>query len=139
VVASAQEDGDASGTILLVEDDEMVSTTTHRLLESIEYRVLVAHSPDEAVEICRDGSVDIDVLLTDIVLPGMNGRDLHEVIRDMLPGIDTLFMSGYTGEAMDQRGRGLRKLAPFLQKPFTMQDLKSKLAETRAGTRRTER
>ncbi len=132
---SAQESGKASGTVLLVEDDEIVSKTTRRMLESIGYRVLVAHSPDEAVKICQAGSQEIDVLLTDIVLPGMNGRDLHEVVRDLLPGIETLFMSGYTGEAMDRRGRGLHKLAPFLQKPFTMQDLKAKLAEARAGVR----
>jgi PAS domain S-box-containing protein len=125
----------ASGTILLVEDDEIVSRTTRRMLETIGYRVLVAHSPDEAVAICRDDGEEIDMLLTDIVLPGMNGRDLHEVVRDILPGIATLFMSGYTGEDIDQRGRGLRKVAPFLQKPFTLQDLESKLAETRAKTR----
>ena len=131
--------GETGGKVLLVEDDEIVSRTTRRMLESLGYRVVVAQSPDEAIAICRDSGKDIDVMLTDIVLPGMNGRDLHEVVRDMLPGVETLFMSGYTGEAIDQRGRGLRSVAPFLQKPFGMQELKAKLAETRAGSRLASR
>lgn len=133
----ALESGQGSGTILLVEDDEIVSRTTCRMLESLGYRVVVANTPDAAVAICRDAGDDIDLLLTDIVLPGMNGRDLHEVVRDMLPDMDTVFMSGYTGEAMDRRGaRGLGEVAPFLQKPFTLQELKEKLAATSLGARR---
>jgi len=129
--------GAGDGTILLVEDDEIVGRTTRRMLESLGYRVLVANAPDEAVALCRDVGEDIDILLTDIVLPGMNGRDLHDVVRDILPGVETVFMSGYTGEAIERRGgRGLHEVAPFLQKPFTLQELRAKLAETRLGVRR---
>ena len=113
--------GHADATILLVEDNDMVRSLTTKLLRSLEYTVVSADSPATALA-CLDRGVQPDLLLTDVVMPGMSGLELHEAVTRRIPGLKTIFISGYTGyhavgeELADQ---GVR----FVQKPFSKRDL----------------
>ncbi|MEN3951731.1 PAS domain S-box protein [Iodidimonas sp. SYSU 1G8] len=115
-------------TILLVEDDPAVRQTVTVLLESLGYRVVVASDGPEAIQLVSDG-VRPDLLLADIVLPkGMTGRQVSEAIGEKLPGCKTLFMSGYTENAIIHHGR-LDEGVVLLSKPFPRNELADKLRE----------
>ena len=90
--------------------------------------VLEAALPSEALTICRDHSGKIDLVLTDVVMPGMSGPDLVKQLLAQRPGLKVLFSSGYTGEAIAHRGELLSGLA-FLPKPFTPLTLARKVRE----------
>jgi PAS domain S-box-containing protein len=111
-----------SGTILLVEDDEMVRDMTTGMLEKIGYTVIPTGDPSEALRLCEDDSVHIDLLMTDVVMPGMSGKDLRDRIAAKHPEIRVLFMSGYTSNVIVHRGV-LEEGVHFMQKPFSMGDL----------------
>jgi signal transduction histidine kinase len=115
-------------TILLVEDEQQVRNLTRSMLGRQGYRILDAGSAAEALELARDTGAQIDLLLTDIVMPQMNGLDLAKEIRAARPGIKVLFMSGYTDSAVLQQGL-LTAEVPFIQKPFTSAALHSKVRE----------
>ena len=89
--------GRGAGTILLVEDEESLRTLTRSILEQGGYTVLEACNGMEAVDIARDHSGPIDLLLTDMVMPGMNGRAVAEKVGRLYPEIRVAYMSGYTG------------------------------------------
>lgn len=115
-------------TILIVEDEEAIARLTTRILSESGYRVLTAHSPSEALKAVEAHSSEIALLLTDVVMPEMNGRELADRLRASHPSLRTLFMSGYTADAIAHRGvleTGLR----FLQKPFSPEDLAAKVRE----------
>jgi PAS domain S-box-containing protein len=116
----------AGGTILLVEDDAIVREAMPQLLKVLGYRALVAASPEEALEISRDLGTRIDLLLTDVVMPGMSGKELREELNRVRPGIKVLFMSGYTAEVIALQGI-LQEGVQFIQKPFTLSDLGRKI------------
>ena len=118
----------ASGTILLVEDEEMVRDLARTILEMIGYTVLVAKTPNEALALCEKGDMDIHLLLTDVVMPQMSGQELKESIEAINPGIKTLFMSGYTANVIAHHGV-LDKGINFMQKPFTNDELARKVRE----------
>jgi two-component system cell cycle sensor histidine kinase/response regulator CckA len=123
VVAAA---GRGAGTILLVEDEESLRTLTRSILEQNGYTVLEACNGTEAVEIARDNSGPIHVLLTDMVMPGMNGRAVAEKVRQLFPEIRVAYMSGYTGFS----AREAASLdAVIIAKPFTRNILLQKLSE----------
>ncbi len=86
------------------------------------YTVLDAASPDEAIEIVRSHPGDIALLLTDVIMPGMNGRDLHEAVVTIRPSIPVLYMSGYSEGVLSRQGR-LDPDTKLIQKPFTFDDL----------------
>lgn len=109
-------------TILLVEDEKSVRVTCGLFLESLGYRVMSAETPSEALEITAAHSGPLDVLLTDIVMPGMDGRQLARRIGAIKPRVKTLFMSGYTADVVTQRGV-LDEGVHFLSKPFTRREL----------------
>ena len=117
-----------SGTILLVEDDEMVRDLTRSLLDKIGYTVLVTETPNEALELCEKNEIDIHLLLTDVVMPQMSGKELKESIEAIKPEIKTLFMSGYTANVISHHGV-LDKGMNFIQKPFTKDELARKVRE----------
>src|SRR5207237_8921955 len=108
-----------SGTILLVEDEELVRNMTRRILEERGYRVIASDRADTAVEALQGCKDSIDLLLTDVVIPGgMNGRMLAQLIRAERPGARVLFMSGYTSDVVMRHGILTGDVA-FLQKPFS--------------------
>jgi len=104
-------------SLLLVEDEAPVCDVLCRMLVDEGYAVLCARKPDEGIELARSYPGQIALLVTDMVLPGINGRDLAEQIKILRPSIRVLFISGYPGEAM--LIEPLRKQgAQFLHKPF---------------------
>ena len=116
-------------TILLVEDNEMVRAMSTDLLEGLGYTVLVADHPEKALEIVRQATAKIDLVITDVVMPGMNGRQLFEQLTTDHPEIDkVLFMSGYTNNVIVTDG-ALEEGLHFLQKPFTADAMMTKVRD----------
>jgi len=105
-------------TILVCEDEEHIRELVNRMLERQGYRVMVAETPEEALRIARDTADPIDILLTDIVMPRMNGFDLAREAATVRPGLKTIFMSGYADSHISG-GLQLEESTPFVQKPFT--------------------
>ncbi|HZE72632.1 MAG TPA: ATP-binding protein [Pyrinomonadaceae bacterium] len=120
--------GQASGTILLAEDEAMVRNLARDILEGQGYRVLVAQNGEEAIAICRAETQRIDLMLTDVVMPKMNGQELAQTVRGLRPKMQILFMSGYTDEAIIHHGV-LEPGTVLLEKPFTAEELVSKVRE----------
>ena len=113
---------------MLIEDDSGVRQTVTHLLKSLGYTVIVASDGPEAIQLVRDG-IRPDLLLADIVLPrGMTGRQVSDAIAERLPGIKTLYMSGYTENAIIHHGR-LDEGVVLLSKPFPRSQLAEKLRE----------
>jgi two-component system cell cycle sensor histidine kinase/response regulator CckA len=117
-----------SETILLVEDDDAVRAVACGILQRSGYRVLEASNGGEALLICEQHSAAIHLLLTDVVLPRMNGRQLAERILSMRSGIKVLFMSGYTDDAILRHGI-LESDVAYLQKPLTPSKLAHSVRE----------
>ncbi|MCF8114749.1 MAG: PAS domain S-box protein [Desulfotignum sp.] len=115
-------------TILLVEDEPMILDMTTTMLEMLGYTVLAAASPDEAIRLAKDYTGKIHLLMSDVVLPEMNGRDLAGQIVHLYPGIRLLFMSGYTANVIAHHGV-LDDGVAFIQKPFSMADMTEKVRE----------
>ncbi|MBJ6800818.1 ATP-binding protein [Geomonas propionica] len=119
-------------TILVVEDEPAIMEIGTTILSQLGYTVYAAGSPEQAINIASDRSKEIDLLLTDIIMPGMNGRDLSERLLQSRPGLKCLFMSGYTADVIAERGKVDEDMC-FLQKPFTMQTLAAKVREVLDG------
>jgi len=111
-----------SETILLVEDEEAVRGLACRILERQGYRVIPAQHGRDAMEIATREEGQIDLVLTDVVMPGMNGRGLVERLSGIRPAIKSLYMSGYTDDDIIRRGF-IEPSKSFLQKPFTSEAL----------------
>lgn len=105
-------------TILLVEDNLMVLEMAVELLESNGFRVLAADSPLKAMEIEQSYNGPIDLMVTDVVMPEMNGMELYERLQDRRPGLPVLYMSGYTSDVVIHNGT-LEEEVSFIRKPFT--------------------
>jgi PAS domain S-box-containing protein len=129
-VLATEESHPAGGaeTILLVEDAEGVRELARESLERRGYAVLVASSPAEALEILQRHGRPIDLLLTDVVLPGMSGSELAARLLPFHPETKVLYMSGYTDDAVVQHGV-LEEHVAFLPKPFTLAGLARKVRE----------
>ena len=111
-----------SETILLVEDEDSVRNLARQILRQLGYAVMTAHDGREALELAMNDPSRIDLLLTDIVMPNMSGRELAHAMRARRPEIKVLYMSGYTDDVILQKG--LREPdASFMEKPFTMATL----------------
>jgi CheY-like chemotaxis protein len=115
-------------TLLVVEDEPALLRLTTLLLEKLGYRVLPAKTPYQALHWAREYSGQIQLLVTDVVMPEMNGRDLAQHIHLLDPNIQCLFMSGYTAEVITQNGV-LPDGVSFIQKPFTLNSLAAKVRE----------
>jgi PAS domain S-box-containing protein len=116
------------GVILLVEDERAVREMSQLFLESIGYRVIAAATPLEAISICEDETNIINCVLSDVVMPGMNGKQLQEQINLIRPSLPFVFMSGYTSDILTEQGvmdQGLH----FIRKPLNFKLLHDKLAQ----------
>jgi PAS domain S-box-containing protein len=125
---NASEIATGTETVLLVEDDEMLRRATKRTLESLGYRVDEAALPSEALELLSERDEHYDLLLTDVVMPGMNGAQLRDRVVGLRPGIKVLFMSGYTTDAI-VCGEVLQDGIDFIQKPFNVEAFAEKIRE----------
>ena len=111
-------------TILLVEDEPAILAMTRKMLEMQGFAVLAANTPDEALRLAREHPNEIHLLVTDVVMPGMNGWDLAQKLQAIFPSLKNLFMSGYTADIIAHHGV-LAEGVAFIQKPFSRQDLAS--------------
>ena len=114
------------GTILLVEDESAILEMTRRMLEMQGYAVLAANTPDEALRLAKEHANEIHLLITDVIMPEMNGRDLAEKLQSLYPRLKYLFMSGYTADVIAHHGV-LDEGVAFIQKPFSRQELAAKV------------
>ncbi len=114
--------------ILVVEDEVSILNFTKRLLEDLEYTVLTANSPSQALDLVKEHQYRIDLLITDVIMPEMNGRELSTQLHNVYPGLKTLFMSGYTANAIAHHGV-LDVGINFIQKPFSKKVLAIKIRE----------
>jgi len=115
-------------TILVVEDEEIVRQLTCEMLQDLGYTVMKAGDPVEAIELCRRHGGPIHLLLTDVVMPQMDGRTLYRHLAPERPEMKVLYVSGYTEDAIVRHGV-LEDNVNFLQKPFTVYGLTSKVRD----------
>ncbi len=113
-------------TILLVEDEKTVRDLVSKVLKRSGYEVMVASNGQEALDVMRQNDIEINLVLTDVLMPKMGGVELAQQLQQFSPGMPILFMSGYTDGALLETN-SLKSNAAFLQKPFTPQDLTQKL------------
>jgi len=115
-------------TVLLVEDETSLRVTCGLFLESLGYKIMVAETPAMALELAARNRGGINLILTDVIMPGMNGRDMVERILADRHDVKVLFMSGHTAEVIAERG-ALDEKVCFIQKPFTRNDLARKVRD----------
>jgi signal transduction histidine kinase/CheY-like chemotaxis protein len=127
---SQENDEKKDGMVLLVEDEESVRRVTLRLLEKIGYNVIDCKGGQEALKILQDDKPKVDLLLTDIIMPGMNGQELFKKVSAYQPDLKVLFMSGYSHSSgfFTRRGTSLID-GPFISKPFTSDTLGMKIQQ----------
>jgi len=117
-----------SETILLVEDEDLVRDLSIAILEEAGYKVISAADGDEGLRLCQQFEGRIDLMITDVVVPRMSGRELAEYLKVLRPETEVLYMSGYTDDAIVRHGI-LEDDMPFIQKPFLPDALALKVRE----------
>jgi two-component system, cell cycle sensor histidine kinase and response regulator CckA len=117
-----------SETILIVEDEEALRELARELLEANGYKVIEAERGENAIRLVEGSQTPIDLLLTDVVMPGMGGRQLAKRLLELRPGLHVLYMSGYTDDVINNRGV-LKENTLLLPKPFTRAVLLRKVRE----------
>ncbi|HEX4933066.1 MAG TPA: response regulator, partial [Gemmatimonadaceae bacterium] len=115
-----------SETILVAEDEHLVRAMTRRTLERAGYRVYEAANGEEALTIARELGEGLDLVITDIVMPVMGGRELAAALARERPALTVLFMSGYTHEREAHLNAG-GGISHFLHKPFTLEELRARV------------
>ena len=128
---SSRQTEEPESTILLVEDEAVVRQVTRTVLEHAGYRVLECNGPEEALRVGTEHRGHIGLLLSDVVMPGMNGHELALRLQSLQPGLITVFMSGYAGREVLHNV--LHKttqdsMTNYIQKPFTINVLLSRVA-----------
>ncbi len=122
-------------TVLLVEDEPAVRRLAEIVLTSLDYSVLVAKDGDEGLEVFKANQDEIDLIFTDVLMPGLHGPNLVDEIRKIRPEVRVLYASGYTktslGEAFD--GYPREEVEPLLRKPYSASDLGSRMKEVFYG------
>jgi CheY-like chemotaxis protein len=116
-------------TILIVEDEETVLNLSKDMLENLGYHVLAVNRTEEAIRIAGDYKLKIDLLLTDVVMPELNGKELADQIRIIRPEMKCLYMSGYTADVIARQGI-LEQGVHLIMKPFSLRELAGKVRET---------
>jgi DNA-binding NtrC family response regulator len=115
-------------TVLLVEDEPVILDMSRAMLEQLGYVVLVAATPGDGLRQANAHADEIQLLITDVIMPEMNGRDLAKMIVDVKPGLKCLFISGYTADVIAHHGV-LDPGVNFIQKPFSMKNLAAKVRD----------
>ena len=115
-------------TVLLVEDEATILNLTRKMLERQGYTVLAAGSPGEAIRLAREHAGEIHLLLTDVVMPEMNGQTLAQKLVALYPRLKRIFMSGYTADILGPHGV-MEEGVHFIQKPFSGKELVAKFRE----------
>jgi PAS domain S-box-containing protein len=121
--------GGRGETILLVEDEKAILNLFRVMLEKLGYKILTAGTPTEALRLATDHAAELQLLITDVVMPEMNGRELARLIEKINPGVKTLFTSGYTADVIANHGV-LDVGVHFLQKPISFKKLASTVRQT---------
>ena len=124
--------GSATETVLVVEDESAVLRLSKLVLERLGYVVLTATTPGEAIELFEARGSQVHLLVTDVVMPEMNGRELATRLRLTRPDLKALYVSGYSASALAPKGM-LESGVHFLQKPFTLEDLATSVREALAA------
>jgi PAS domain S-box-containing protein len=124
----ADSPGSRGETLLLIEDEPTILEMTTMMLQHLGYASLSAATPGEAMKIAREHPSEIHLILTDVVMPEMNGRDLVDRLTAVRPGLKVLFMSGYTADVIADQGV-LDANVNFIHKPFSIQELAVKIRE----------
>ncbi len=119
--------------ILLIEDDPMILEATTYILEDLGYEVIGTQNPDEAIETMEKNSSGIDLVLTDVIMPRMNGRELADRLKSIDPDLNLLYMSGYTSDIIAQHGF-LNKDTKLISKPFTRVEIDNAIRSILNGT-----
>ena len=122
----AEEVRGGTETVLVVEDEPMILKMTQIMLEKLGYKILTGGTPGEAIHIAEEYTGEIHLLMTDVVMPKMNGRDLANLLSSFYPNLRCLFMSGYTANVIVHHGV-LDGGVHFIQKPFSMKKLAVKV------------
>ena len=115
-------------SVLVVEDEPAILEMAKNMLVLLGYTVLTAKTPSEAIELAEARKEEISLLITDVVMPEMNGRELAEAMQRINPGIKVLFMSGYTADVIAHRGV-LNEGVHFIPKPFSIKELGLKVRD----------
>lgn len=116
------------GTILLIDDEEVILEVTREMIRRLGYRVLTARGGKEAIHILKNGGEAIDLIILDMIMPGMSGAETFDIIQDIRPGLKVILSSGYS--LNEQALRILeRGCMAFIQKPFSQRDLSQKIQE----------
>jgi CheY-like chemotaxis protein len=117
-----------NASILLVEDDETLRKMTSKMLERLGFSVTQCDSPHQAIECCKKLESSFDLILTDVVMPKMNGKEMVEQIMKFKKDLKVLYISGYSNEIISQKGLLLEDIN-FIQKPVSLNDLMKKITE----------
>ena len=118
----------ASGRILVVEDNELLRGCIQDVVSRLGYEVRAVDSPEQALEVLRDHAFELDLLLTDVIMPGMSGKELRDQALGLRPGLPVIYMSGYTADIIARKGV-LEAGTDFLQKPFTREAIRVKIRQ----------
>jgi two-component system cell cycle sensor histidine kinase/response regulator CckA len=128
IEAPVQKDLSGIGNVLLVEDEDAVRAFGSRALRNKGYNVLEANSGEQALEVLRDSAEQIDLLITDVVMPKVDGPTLVKTVRESHPDLKVIFISGYTEDNFRQK-LGEDEGIHFLPKPFSLKQLAAKVKE----------
>jgi len=121
-------DLEGTETVMVVEDEETIRNLAVKVLSKLGYTVMEAKSPEKCLEKLQESQEPVDLLLTDVVMPGMNGKELYEAVSAVFPDIRVLFMSGFTEDIITHGGI-IDDGIPFLQKPFSVDELAKRVRE----------
>jgi signal transduction histidine kinase/TusA-related sulfurtransferase len=119
---------EGSETVLVVEDDDSVRKMTRKILQRFGYEVLDARDGEEALKVIKEYEGPIQLMLTDVVMPGMSGRDLSDSMQALRPEVKVIYMSGYTDDAIGHHGV-IDPGVNFIEKPFTPESIARKVRE----------
>ena len=114
-------------TILVIDDEPLFLKMLTRILKSLGYSVLDTSTYDDAIRLTKLNSDKIDLVITDVIMPGINGPELTEMIREIKPSLKFLYTSGYSFKSLNSDGIFKRSSIHFLEKPFSKEALQRKI------------